>query len=116
MDAVRGPSARNTKPNSAPYTTGSCFAFIGAHRKRPDHRMTSYNRALEINEGGSVQTTLRTRRFLGPGTLIRTSGGRLPKRLVFGNLEGDAARRGRGGKEKEWIDRSRTERRSGRLA
>ena len=31
------------------------------------------------------------------------SGGRLPKRTVFGNLEG-AVRRGRGGKEKEWTD------------
>ena len=31
------------------------------------------------------------------------SGGRLPKRIVFGNLEG-AVRRGRGGEEKEWTD------------
>ena len=31
------------------------------------------------------------------------SGGRLPKRIVFGNLEGPV-RRGRGGKEKEWAD------------
>ena len=31
------------------------------------------------------------------------SGGRLPKRITFGNLEG-AVRRGRGGKEKEWAD------------
>ena len=31
------------------------------------------------------------------------SGGRLPKRIVFGNLEG-AVRRGRGGREKEWTD------------
>ena len=31
------------------------------------------------------------------------SGGRLPKRVVFGNLEG-AVRRGRDGKEKEWTD------------
>ena len=31
------------------------------------------------------------------------SGGRLPKRIVFGNLEG-AARRGQGRKEKEWTD------------
>ena len=30
-------------------------------------------------------------------------GGRLPRRTVFGNLEG-AVRRGRGGKEKEWTD------------
>ena len=28
---------------------------------------------------------------------------RLPKRIVFGNLE-DAVRRGRGGKDKEWTD------------
>ena len=28
-------------------------------------------------------------------------GGRLPKRIMFGNLE-SAVRRGRGGKEKEW--------------
>ena len=31
------------------------------------------------------------------------SGGRLLKRVVFGNLE-DAVRRGRGGKEKRWDD------------
>ena len=31
------------------------------------------------------------------------SGGRLPKRIVFGNIEG-AVRRGRGGKEKEVTD------------
>ena len=31
------------------------------------------------------------------------SSGRLPKRIVFGNLEG-AVRRGRGGKETEWTD------------
>ena len=29
------------------------------------------------------------------------SGGRLPKRIIFGNLKG-AVRRGRSGKEKEW--------------
>ena len=31
------------------------------------------------------------------------SGGRLPKQIIFGNLEG-AVRRGRGGKEKQWTD------------
>ena len=31
------------------------------------------------------------------------NGGWLPKRIVFGNLEG-AVQRGRGGKEKEWAD------------
>ena len=74
--------------------------IIGAQRKRPDHRMTSYNRALEITQCESIETTLRTRRILCAGTLIPMSGGQLPKRIVFGNLEG-AVRRGRGEKEKE---------------
>ena len=77
--------------------------IIGAQRKRPDHRMTSYNRALEITGCESIETTLRTRRLLWAGALLRMSGGRLPKRIMFGNLEG-AVRRGRGGKEKEWTD------------
>ena len=67
------------------------------------YRMTSYNRALEITGCESIETTLRTRRLLWAGTLLRMSGGRLPKRIMFGNLEG-AVRRGRGGKEKEWTD------------
>ena len=77
--------------------------IIGAQRKRPDHRMTSYSRALEITGCESIETTLRSRRLLWAGTLIRMSGGRLPKRIVLENLEG-AVRRGRGGKEKEWVD------------
>ena len=77
--------------------------IIGAQRKRPDHRITSYNRALEIAGCESIETTLRTRKVLWAGTLLRMNGGRLPKRIVFGNLEG-AVRRGRSGKEKEWTD------------
>ena len=90
------------------HRTPPSLAFIGTQRKRPDqtrpdHRMTSYNRALEITRCESIETTLRTR-ILWAGTLLRTSGGRLPKkRIVSGNLEG-AVRRGRGGKEKEWTD------------
>ena len=76
---------------------------IGVQRKRPSHRMTSYNRALEMTGCESIETTLRTRILLWAGTLIRMSGGRLSKRIVFGNLEGEV-RRGRGGKEKEWAD------------
>ena len=79
------------------------LCIIGAQRKRPDHRMTSYNRALEKTGCESIETTLRTRILLWAGTLFRINGGRLPKRIVFGNLEG-AVRRGRGGKEKEWTD------------
>ena len=62
--------------------------------------MTSFNRALEITRCESIETT---RKLLWAGTLILTSGGWLPERIVFRNLEG-AVRRGRGGKEKEWTD------------
>ena len=65
--------------------------------------MTSYNHALEITRCESIETTLRTRRLLWAGTLIRISGGRLPKRIMFGNLE-SAVPRGRSGKDKEWTD------------
>ena len=34
---------------------------------------------------------------------MQMSGERLPKRIVFGNLQG-AVRRGRGEKKKEWTD------------
>ena len=71
--------------------------------KRPDHRMTSYNRALEITRCESIETTLKTRRLLWAGTLLRMSGGRQPKQIVFGNLK-CAVRRGRGGKQEELTD------------
>ena len=78
--------------------------IIGAQRKRPDHRITSYNRARKMARCESIETTLHTRRLLRAGALIRMSGGRLPKRIiVFRNLEG-AVRRGRDGNEKEWTD------------
>ena len=35
--------------------------IIGTQRKRPDHRMTKYNHALEITRCKSIETTLRTR-------------------------------------------------------
>ena len=79
------------------------LCIIRAQRKRPDNRMTSYNRALEITRCASIETTLQTRRLLWAWTLLQTSGGRLPKRIVFGNLEG-VVQRGRDGKEKEWTD------------
>ena len=63
--------------------------------------MTSHNRALDITVCESfVKTMLQTRTLLWVGTLTRMSGGRLQKRIVFGNLEG-AVQRGRDGKKKE---------------
>ena len=41
--------------------------IISAQRKRPDHRMTSYNRSPEITRCESIETTLRTRRLLWQG-------------------------------------------------
>ena len=41
--------------------------IIGAQRKGPDYRMTSYNRALEITRCESIETTLRTRRVFVDG-------------------------------------------------
>ena len=38
--------------------------IIGAQRKRLDHRMISYNRALEVTRCESIKTTLRMRRLL----------------------------------------------------
>ena len=48
--------------------------IIGAQRKRPDHRMTSYNRALETTGWEIIEMTLQTRTILWVGTLIRISG------------------------------------------
>ena len=53
--------------------------IFGAQRKTPDHRMTSYNRALEITGCERVETTFRTRSPLKAWALIRMSVGRLPK-------------------------------------
>ena len=66
--------------------------------------MTSYNRVLDITVCESfVETMLQTRTLLWVGTLTRMNGGRLQKRIVFGNLEG-AVQRGRDGKKKEGTD------------
>ena len=66
MDVVRGPSARNTTPNSAPYHR-VLLRIIGAQRKRPDHRTTSYNRALEITRCQSVRVNDLNNRFIHVG-------------------------------------------------
>ena len=73
--------------------------IIGAQRKIPDHRVASFNRALEVTGCESIETTVRTRRLLWAGKLTRMSGGLLPKPIAFEILEG-AVRRGRGEKEK----------------
>ena len=66
--------------------------------------MTTYNnRSLGTTGCERIETILRTRRVLWAGALIRISDGRLPKRIMWGNLEG-AVRRGRGEKKKQRAD------------
>ena len=112
MDAIRG-QEHYAKLRTLHHRV--LLRIIGAQRKRPGHRMTSYNRALEITGCESIETTLRTIRLLWAGALIRMSGGRLPKRVVLGILEG-AVRRGRSGKEKKWTDCVQRDIRAFRLA
>ena len=50
-----------------------------------------------------IETTVRTRRLLWAGALLRMGDHRLPKRVMSGELE-NAGKRGPGGKEKEWTD------------
>ena len=56
-----------------------------------------------MTECESAETTVRTRRLLWAGVLIRMDDHRLPKRIMFGALE-RGVKRGRGGKEMEWTD------------
>ena len=86
MDAVRGPFRQEHYAKLRTVYHRVLLRIIGAQRKRPDHRMTSYNRVLKITRCESIETTLRTRKLLWAGTLLRMSGGRLPKRIVSETL------------------------------
>ena len=90
----------NTTPNSAQYTNGSCFASLGHN----SGRMTTYNHSSEITRCKSIERTFYTRRHLWVWALFEMSGGRLPYRIVFRNLE-SVVWRGLGGRKKEVIDR-----------
>ena len=57
---------------------------------------------LEAKVTGSINISINSTPSRA-GALVRMSGGRLPKRIMSGNLEG-AARRGRGEEDKTWTD------------
>ena len=63
----------------------------------------SYKDALHRTQCESIETTVRTRRLLWAGALLRMGDHRLPKRVMSGELE-NAGKRGPVGKEKEWTD------------
>ena len=77
--------------------------ILGAWCKSPNKRILSYKDALQRTERESIKTTVRTRRLLWAGAVLRMGDHRLPKRVMSGELK-NAGKRGPGGKEKEWTD------------
>ena len=73
--------------------------ILGALCRSQDHRILSYDLSLQRTGCESIETTVRTRRLLWTGALIRMHNCRLPRRIMLGTLE-NPGRRGRGDKEK----------------
>ena len=101
MDAVRRPSPGTLLQTPHRVSPGFASHHRGtAQETRPSDDLVQ----LRPRDNSCLRVLRRrTRRLLRAGALIRMSGGRLPKRNVFGNLEG-AVRRGQSVKEKEWND------------
>ena len=74
--------------------------ILRAWCKSPDKRILSYKDSIQRTECESIKTTVRTRRLLWAGALLRMGDHRLPKRVMSGELE-NTGKRGPGGKEKE---------------
>ena len=58
--------------------------ILGAWCKSPNKRILSYKDALQRTECESIEITMRTRRLLSSGALLRMSNQRLPKRIMSG--------------------------------
>ena len=67
--------------------------ILGAWCKSPNKRIVSYKDALQRTKYESIETTVRTRRLLWAGALLRMGDHRLPKRVISGELE-NAGKRG----------------------
>ena len=65
----------------------------------PNKRILLYNDAFQRTECKGIETTVRTRRLLWSGALLRISGHNLPKKVMSGELE-NAGKRGPGEKGK----------------
>ena len=61
--------------------------ILGAWCKSPKKRILSYKDALQRTECESIETTVRTRRLLWAGVLLRMDDDRLPKRVMSEELE-----------------------------
>ncbi|CAB1104076.1 unnamed protein product [Ectocarpus sp. CCAP 1310/34] len=74
---------------------------IGYERMKDTYRQFSYAQTLKRVECQSVEATIRQRRLLFAGAMARQPDGRLPKRLVLGELAGGEKRRS-AGQEQNW--------------
>ena len=111
--AVRPPEGKSAAPEGPDGGTRGCrgspirmllrIVLIGAWGKSPNNFILSYKDALQRSRFESIGTTVRTRRLLWSGALLRMGDHRLPKRVNSGALE-NAEKRGPGGKDKEWTD------------
>ena len=72
---------------------------LGAWCKSKNKRIPSYKDALQRTECESIETTVRTRRLLWSGALLRMVNDRLPKRVMSGEVE-NAGNVSRGGRRK----------------
>ena len=69
-------------------------------KKKREDRPLSYSQALKKTDCESIETTVRTRRLLYAGQVLRMDDTRLPKIMMCGEL--NAGKRRRGGTEKQW--------------
>eukprot|EP00903_Cladosiphon_okamuranus_P015101 g13968.t1 len=74
---------------------------IGYKREKGTYRVLSYAQALKLAGCQSVEATIRKRRLLFAGAMARQPDGRLPKRLMLGDLA-DGQEPGRGKPEQNW--------------
>ena len=100
---------RNTDPLKDHYTKlrtthdRMLLRILGAWCKPPNKRILFYKDDLQRTECESIETTVRTRRLLWAGALLRMGDRRLPKRVMSGELE-NMGKRGPGEKDKYWTD------------
>ena len=71
--------------------------ILGAWCRSRDHRILSYHLTLQRTGCESIETTMRTRRLLWAGVLIRMDNRRLPRGIMVGTLENPGPWTGRQG-------------------
>ena len=76
---------------------------IGYRRERGTYRQLSYAQAPKKTGCQSVEATIRQRRLLFAGAMVRQPAGCLPKRLMDGKLVG-VEDPGKGRPEQNWMD------------